>query len=160
MVDDRKRATFFKILYQIVEKYCICVFWSLSQNISGYVTGKLFFDSVIITSWYWKQYYYCREILGLGAMNIKIWILNQKNRLNFKPSIYLFQVHLHWFYKSVPFLSVGHDRCKILPWKTSVTLLLVNKCCCWVPPEHLPCFGSQSISWETVSFSRFFNSRR
>ena len=33
-----------------MEKYYICVFWSLSLNISGYVTGKLFFRSVILRS--------------------------------------------------------------------------------------------------------------
>ena len=28
----------------------------------------------------------------------------------------------HQFYKSVPFPSVGHDKCQILPRKTGITL--------------------------------------
>ena len=64
MVDDRKMQTFFKILFlrklshkellhlliTQVEKYYICVFWSLSVNVSGYVTGELFLVSVILRS--------------------------------------------------------------------------------------------------------------
>ena len=33
------------------KKYYICVFWSLSLNLSVYVTGKLFFSSIILKSW-------------------------------------------------------------------------------------------------------------
>ena len=52
-----------------------------------------------------------------------------------KAHIYLsIWMHPHRFDKSVPFLSVGHDRCNILPRKDGCHYLpLVYECCCWAP---------------------------
>ena len=73
-----------------------------------------------------------------------------------KAHIYLsIWVHPHRFDKSVPFLSVVHDRCNILPRKDQCHYLqLVYKMLLLgTPPEHLPCFGSQRSGWQIVPYT-------
>ena len=71
-----------------------------------------------------------------------------------KAHIYLpIWVHSHRFDKSVPFLSVGHDRCNILPRKDRCHYLqLVYECCCWATPLASS-VGSQRSGWQIVSYT-------
>ena len=64
-----------------------------------------------------------RELLGpeMSFYYFKVAISKQKIKVPSITSIY-FWVHPHRFDNSIPFPSVGHERCKILPHKTGVSL--------------------------------------
>ena len=71
-----------------------------------------------------------------------------------KAHIYLsIWMHPHRFDKSVPFLSVGHERCNILPRKDGCHYLLSMNVVVGHPLERLPCFGSQRSGWQIVPYT-------
>ena len=117
-----------------MEKYYICLFWSLSLNISGYVTEKLFFSSVILRSRYQKRTLLCNPRACKGSIKLLIflicllemWLGLPKNVLRQKP----WKVSHQWEWQLLDTETAGFLTCyfifrrmiKWLNWCTSMVL--------------------------------------